>query len=151
MSKKNIAISACLLGHPCRYDGASKEYKQIGELEKYYHFVPICPECLGGLTTPRIPSEIIGDKVINKEGFDNTCYFIKGAKVALGIYHNNNCVFAIFKEFSPSCGVNMVYDGTFSNKKIKGMGICAKLFEENGIKVYTEDDIDELIKEAKDA
>ena len=151
MPKKNIAISACLLGTPCRYDGKSKEYKGIKELEQYYNLIPICPECLGGLSTPRVPSEIVNGKVINKEGFDNTLCFTNGAKKALTIYEDNNCAFAILKESSPSCGANWIYDGSFSGKKIKGMGICAKMFEEKGIKVYTEDDIDKIIKEAKDA
>ena len=151
MSKVNIAISACLTGVACRYDGASKEYAKIKELEEKYNLVLICPECLGGLPTPRIPSEIVGDKVINKEGFDNTAYFINGAKEALSIYQKNNCAFAVLKESSPSCGVNMIYDGTFSGNKIKGRGLCAKMCEDFGIKVYTELDIDKLIKEGQDA
>ena len=151
MSKKNIAISACLTGLPCRYDGKSKEYAKIKELEDKYNLVLICPECLGGLPTPRIPSENVGDRVINQEGLDVTSYFINGAKRALAIYQENNCAFAVLKESSPSCGSNMVYDGTFSGHKIKGKGSCAKMFEDFGIRVYTEVDIDKLIKEDKDA
>ena len=151
MSKVNVAISACLIGDACRYDGLSKKYDRIDELKEKYNLIPICPECLGGLSTPRIPSEIIGNKVINKDGFDNTIYFESGAKKALAIYKENNCAFAILKESSPSCGVNMIYDGSFSGKKIKGIGICAKLFVNFGIKVYTENDIDDLLEEDKDA
>lgn len=147
MSKVNIAISACLLGMACRYDGASKTYNKIEELKEKYNLIPICPEVLGGLSTPRSPSEIIGDKVINKDGFDNTNYFLEGAKKALDICIKNNCKIAILKESSPSCGVNLIYDGSFSGKKIKGMGITSRQLTSFGIKIYTEDDIDKLLRE----
>ena len=147
MSKVNIAISACLLGQKCRYDGASKTYEKIGELKEKYNLIQICPEVLGGLSTPRVPSEIVGDRVINKEGLDNTIYFNNGAKKALDICLRNNCKIAILKESSPSCGVNLIYDGSFSGKKIKGMGITSRQLRAFGIKIYTEDDIDKLLKE----
>ena len=147
MSKVNIAISACLLGKNCRYDGASKTYEKIDELKEKYNLIPICPEVLGGLSTPRVPSEIVGDKVINKDGFDNTMYFVNGAKKALDICIKNNCRIAILKESSPSCGVNLIYDGSFSGKKIKGMGITSRQLKAFGIKIYTEDEIDNLLKE----
>ena len=147
MSKVNIAISACLLGQNCRYDGASKTYNNIDKLKEKYNLIPICPEVLGGLSTPRCPSEIIGDKVINKEGFDNTNYFLAGAQKALDICIKNNCKVAILKESSPSCGVNLIYDGSFSGKKIKGMGITSRQLIAFGIKIYTENDIDKLLKE----
>ena len=147
MSKVNIAISACLLGQSCRYDGASKTYEKIDELKEKYNLIPICPEVLGGLSTPRVASEIVGDKVINKDGFDNTIYFHNGAKIALDICIKNNCKIAILKESSPSCGVNLIYDGSFSGKKIKGMGITSRQLIAFGIKIYTEDDIDKLLEE----
>ena len=147
MSKVNIAISACLLGQNCRYDGASKTYEKIDKLKEKYNLIPICPETLGGLSTPRVASEIIGDKVINKDGFDNTMYFVNGAQKALDICIKNKCKIAILKESSPSCGVNLIYDGSFSGIKIKGMGITSRQLIAFGIKIYTEDDIDILLKE----
>lgn len=142
MFKTNILISACLLGSNCRYDGKSKYYQGIEALKEKYNLIPVCPEVLGGLSIPRIPSEIINGKVINKEGIDNTIAFLKGANKALDLYYENNCAFAILKESSPSCGLNLIYDGSFSGKKVKGMGITALHFIKNGIKVYTEDDIE---------
>lgn len=147
MSKVNIAISACLLGQKCRYDGASKTYNKVSELKEKYNLIPICPEVLGGLSIPRVPSEIVGDKVINKDGFDNTMYFVNGAQKALDICIKNNCKIAILKESSPSCGVNLIYDGSFSGKKVKGMGISSRQLKAFGIKIYTEDDIDKLLEE----
>ena len=79
--------------------------------------------------------------------FDNTFFFLEGAKKALAIYQENNCAFAILKESSPSCGSSLIYDGSFSGKKIKGMGICALLFKQNGIIIYSEDDIERLLEE----
>lgn len=151
MQKKNIVISACLLGKNCRYDGKSKEYARIEELKEKYNLFPVCPEVMGGLPTPRVASENIGDKVFNQDGIDNTTFFNKGASKALEVYYNNKCEFAILKESSPSCGSNKIYDGTFSGKKIPGMGVTAKLFKENGIKIYTEEDIDYLLKEDRNA
>ena len=101
----------------------------------------ICPEQLGGLTTPRKPSEINKDKVINEIGEDVTLNFEKGAKEVLKIAKIYNVNKAILKEGSPSCGVNKIYDGTFSGNKINGMGICASLLKENNIKVISSEDL----------
>lgn len=147
MQKKNIAISACLLGNNCRYDGKCKKCDKVDMLKEKFNLIPVCPEVLGGLPTPRVASENVGDKVFNQDGFDNTKFFLEGAKKSLAIYQENNCIFAVLKESSPSCGSHLVYDGTFSGKKIKGMGVTAKMFCENGIKVYNEDDIECLLEE----
>lgn len=147
MSKVNIAISECLLGYNCRYDGKTKYFPKVELLKEKYNLIPICPEVLGGLPTPRVASEIVGDKVLREDGLDNTLYFMTGAKKALEIYKANNCKAAILKESSPSCGLNLIHDGTFSGKKIKGMGITCRQFIANGIKIYTEDDIDKLLEE----
>lgn len=132
-----ICVSKCLLGHNCRYDGKNMKNDAIIEYLKDKEYVEVCPECLGGLSTPRNPSEIIGDKVVSNCGVDVTKEFYKGAYEALEIAKKAGCKCAIFQENSPSCGVNQVYDGTFTGKKVNGQGITTKVFKENGIEVIS--------------
>lgn len=134
----NILISACLLGVACRYDGKSKEVERIKSLISKYNLIPICPEQLGGLPTPRVPSERNGDRVINSEGKDVTYEYKKGAEEALRIAKIFNCSIAILKAKSPSCGNGEIYDGSFSKTLTIGNGITADLLLEHGIKVLTE-------------
>ncbi len=134
-------ISACLIGVPCRWDALSKQQDKIIEIFKQGELIPLCPEQLGGLATPREPSEIVGDRVLSKNGKDVTDEFYGGAKIILGIAKELNCTQAILKAKSPSCGCGKIYDGTFSGKLINGDGITAKLLKENGIEVITEEDI----------
>lgn len=138
-----VLISACLLGKPCRYDGRSKPCEKVIELASRddAEVIEICPEQLGGLPTPRVPSEIVGEKVISRDGRDVTEFFVSGARAALEIARENDCKYAILKSLSPSCSVCGVYDGSFSGKVVDGMGVTAKLFAENGIKVFSENDI----------
>lgn len=140
-SKANIAVSACLLGHNCKYNGNNNYCPKLEELREKYNFIDICPEVLGGLPTPRVPSEILGDKVINKEGLDVTKNYNKGAQLALEKVLANNCSLAILKTKSPSCGCGKIYDGTFSKTIINGDGVTTKLFKEHNIQVLTEEDI----------
>ena len=134
-------ISACLVGIPCRWDAVSKPKEKIIEMLKLGEVIPLCPEQLGGLTTPREPSEIVGDMVISKSGKDVTEEFHRGAKITLDIAKELNCTKAILKAKAPSCGCNKIYDGTFSRKLISGDGITAKLLKENGIEIITEEEI----------
>lgn len=131
----NVLISACLLGRACRYDGKSK--KCIGTVDGL-NWIPVCPECDGGLPTPRAPAEIVGDRVINSSGVDVTAEYEKGAAIALQTAAKNDCRIAVLKERSPSCGTNGVYDGSFSGKLCDGMGVTARLLSENGIRVVGE-------------
>ena len=130
-----------MLGINCRYDGKNNKNDKLFELFKQGKLIPVCPEQLGGLSTPRVPSEIQGKKVFDKNGKDVTQNFIKGAKETLYIAKALGCKEAILKENSPSCGVNFVYDGTFTNKKIKGEGITTRLLKANGIRVTSEKEI----------
>ena len=138
-----IIVSACLLGRPCRYDGRSKPCGRIISLKERsdVEIIEICPEQLGGLPTPREPSEICGDKVISRDGKDLTEFFERGAKEALKIALENGCSYAILKSLSPSCSPSGVYDGSFSGKATHGMGVTARLFRENGITVVSENEI----------
>lgn len=140
-NKENIVVSACLLGHNCKYNGGNNYCSKLEQLKEQYNFIDVCPEVLGGLPTPRIPSEIKGNKVINKEGIDVTDNYNKGALLALEKALKNNCKRAILKAKSPSCGCGKVYDGSFSSTLIDGDGITSKLFKEHNIQVFTEEEI----------
>lgn len=133
--------SACLLGKNCRYDGKSKPNKKVLELSKKEKLFPVCPEELGGLPTPRIPSEIRDGRVVTKDGEDVTEKFKKGAEETLKIAKENNITEAILKQESPSCGCGKIHDGTFSGKVIDGWGITADLLRKNGIKVISEEEL----------
>ena len=138
-----ILVSACLYGECTKYDGTNNilkhplflKWKNMGEL------IPVCPEVLGGLSTPRPCSEIIGTKVVNTQGNDVTDNFNKGAEETLRIAKDNHVVFAILKQGSPSCGCKKICDGTFSGTKIPGMGVTARMLTDNGIVVFDEDDM----------
>ncbi len=136
--KENILISACLLGEGCRYDGKSKPCPKIMKLKEKYNLIPVCPEVLGGLETPRTPCEIQFGKVISAGGEDRTKEYKKGAEITLEIAKRHNCTYAILKSKSPSCGKGKIYDGTFSKTLTDGNGITAQLLTENGIEVYSE-------------
>lgn len=137
-------ISACLAGINCKYDGGNNYVPKIVQLLKEKKAILVCPEQMGGLTTPRLPSEIIcngGDiKVVNIKGEDVTEEFIKGAEETLKIAKLIKAKCAILKSKSPSCGKGKIYDGTFQNKLVEGNGITANLLQKNGIIVYTEEE-----------
>lgn len=133
-----FAVSACLCGVCCRYDGKTKCIPEIKKLYDDKKAVMVCPEVMGGMPVPRKPSEIVGDMVIDSSGEDNTEYFLKGARAALEMCKKYNVKKAILKQNSPSCGTNHIYDGTFSGVLINGMGVTARLFAENGIEVSAE-------------
>jgi uncharacterized protein YbbK (DUF523 family) len=143
----NILISACLLGINCRYDATSKTIPELEELMVKHTLIPVCPEQLGGLSTPRNPAETQGDLVFDKDSVDVTEEFIKGAEETLKIAKLYNCKYAILKERSPSCGSGKIYDGTFSKILIDGDGFAAKLLKKNGIKVLGESEISSKIHE----
>lgn len=142
---EKILISACLIGDKCRYDGHTNYTPQYKDLLEKYELIPFCLEVEGGLTIPRLPSERKGNIVINQKGKDVTKYFLNGAEKALNICKYLNIKIAVLKDGSPSCGVHEIHDGNFTNNKIKGKGILTELLEKNGIKVYSEKEIDELL------
>ncbi|MBQ4585089.1 MAG: DUF523 domain-containing protein [Clostridia bacterium] len=141
---KKILVSACLLGIPCRYDGKSNPNQEVISLKDKFELIPICPEVLGRLPTPRIPAEIQGERVVRSDGVDVTLEYIEGAKKALEIAKEKDCDLAILKAKSPSCGNREIYDGTYTKTLIKGKGITVKLFEKNGITVINESEIHKL-------
>ena len=142
-----ILISGCLLGVCCRYDGASKPHPLAEELSKKHELVPVCPEQLGGLATPRLPAERQGDRIVAKSGVDVTAQYRRGAEESLKICRLLGCDAAVLKERSPSCGSGEIYDGTFSKSLTAGDGMTAALLKENGIRVIGESQIAEFLKE----
>ena len=161
-----ILISSCLLGEDVRYDGGNSSiaYEPSYTFSQKELFMDIlceneiysfCPEVSGGLPIPRIPSEIISMKkpfkIENKEGEDVTINFLLGAKNALELCQNEGIKVALLKANSPSCGNINIYDGTFSGKLVPGEGISAKLLRENGIKIFNEKQLLELIKFVKES
>ena len=143
----NILVSACLLGINCRYKGDGRQDDRILELAKRHTLIPVCPEQMGGLPTPRDPAEQQRDRVVSKAGVDVTAHYRSGAEAALKIALLNGVRIAILKSRSPSCGSGQIYDGSFGGKLIPGDGLCAALLKKNGIRVYTEEDMDALTLE----
>lgn len=142
--KEALLISACLLGIDCRYDGKNNHLDNatIKKLNKKYHLVAVCPEQMGGLATPRVPSEIQADgRVLDKNGKDVSSCFIKGAEIACSLAHMHNAKKALLKANSPSCGNKQVYDGLFRGRAVPGKGIAAEMLEKQGITVFNENEI----------
>ncbi len=147
--KKSVLISACLMGIDCKYNGENNLNPELIDLMTHFNdlsFIPVCPEQLGGLTTPRTPCEIQqGSRiVITESGADVSAMFTKGAKETLKLAELCHCESAILKENSPSCGSSTIYDGTFSHRKIPGQGLTACLLAQNGVKVFSENQLEEF-------
>jgi uncharacterized protein YbbK (DUF523 family) len=136
-----IIVSACLAGVQCRYDGAGKPCEAVIRLVAEGKAMPVCPEQLGGLPTPRLSSEIRDDKVVRKDGVDVSDEFNRGAQEALALAKLVGAKTAILKSRSPSCGSGKIYDGSFTGTLINGNGIFVALCKSNGIELKTEEEI----------
>ncbi len=130
-----VLVSACLLGHNCKYNGKNNLNSKIVELLKTHEVIPVCPEMFGGLSCPRIPCEKVGDRILDKEGNDCTKQFIKGAEEALNIAKEKQVDFAILQKRSPSCGNSVIYDGTFKGNLIAGNGVFAQKLQSLNIPI----------------
>ena len=137
---EKILVSKCLAGFNCRYDGGNNLVPEIRQLVEDGLAVTACPEQLGGLPTPRIPSERIGGRVVNREGADVTDEFKAGAEAALRIALENGCRAAILKSRSPSCGKGCIYNGQFTGELVPGNGVTTDLLLHHGIEVLTEEE-----------
>ncbi|MET4692179.1 DUF523 domain-containing protein [Endozoicomonas lisbonensis] len=147
---EKVLISACLLGRPVRYNGKSLtvESKHLNEWQQQGRLVAICPEMEGGLSVPRAAAEIVdgqaGDvvdgtaEVITIEGDNVTSPFMRGAQKVLSLCQMHNIKIAILAEGSPSCGSTEVYDGSFSGRRIAGMGVTSALLERHGVEVFSQ-------------
>lgn len=138
-----ILVSACLLGKNCKYNGGNNLNQGVLGFIEGHEVIGVCPEQLGGLSTPRLPAEMVEGIVTNKEGISVDAEFRKGAQTALAAALEKKVDLAILQSRSPSCGVKEIYDGSFSGKKIKGQGVFAKLLSARGIKVLDAEDIAE--------
>ena len=143
-----LLISACLLGLPCRYDGKSKPLPEdaLARLRAKFDLVPVCPEQLGGLPTPRTPSERRGARVVMRSGEDVTAQYRRGAESTLEIARLTGADAALLKERSPSCGKGTICDGSFTGTLTSGDGVTAEILRKAGFAVYGESEIDTLCK-----
>lgn len=139
-------ISSCLVGINCKYNGSNTCNEKLHTLMLSGQAIPVCPEVLGGLSIPREPCEIVGEKVAGKSGQDYTRQFQDGADKTLQICRTLGISIAILQSRSPSCGYGKIYDGTFSGSFVEGNGITADLLSKNGILVYTESNWNEITK-----
>ena len=139
-------VSACLAGLPCRYDGGGNACGAVVALVDAGLAVPACPETLGGLPVPREPCEQRGGRVVGRDGVDRTEAFLRGSRKALAVALAHGCRAAILKSRSPSCGCGRIYDGTFSRTLTQGMGTWARLLQEAGLDLYTEENLPPLEK-----
>lgn len=144
-----VCVSACLLGKNCKYNGGNNYNEAVAQFVKDKEVVSVCPEQLGGLPTPRVPSEIVhfdssaeSCRVMNKAGVDVDDAFRKGAALAAEKAIAEHVELAVLKANSPSCGVHHVYDGTFTGTIVEGKGVFAALMEAHGIQVIDENDIE---------
>lgn len=136
-----IIVSACLAGIPCRWDGKSKSDERVMRLVREGKALPLCPEQLGGLTTPRESAEIRAGRVFSKSGTDVTAQFQRGAEIVWETARQCGCSEAILKARSPSCGSGRIYDGSFSGGLVDGDGLTARLLKKKGILVRTEEEL----------
>lgn len=141
----NVLVSACLMGFRCRYDGGTQRLACLDALRERHVLIPVCPEVMGGLPTPREPSEIRDGRVMSRDGRDVTLVFLRGAQEAARLAQACGCECALLKERSPSCGLGKVYDGTFSGTLTDGDGLCARLLADCGLRVIGESRAEELL------
>lgn len=130
-----IMVSACLLGENCKYNGGNNNNEKVKAFCQGHEIIPVCPEVLGGLPTPRVPAEIVAGVVTNKDGINVDSQFRLGADKALQLAKDNEVDLVILQSRSPSCGVKQIYDGSFLGKLIFGNGIFADLLIKNNFSV----------------
>ena len=143
--RERILISACLLGVNCRYDGGGKAIPELAELMELCELIPVCPEQLGGLSTPRAPSERAGVRVRTRDGRDVTGAFARGAAEAVKLAERFGARRALLKERSPSCGRGTIYDGSFTGGLRPGDGVAAEALAARGVEIYGESRARELM------
>ena len=145
-NKPRVLVSLCLLGVSCRYDGRPNGCEGLDALMERAELIPVCPEQLGGLPTPRVPAERRGDGVFSRDGRDVTAAFQRGAAAAGRLADRFGVRYALLKARSPSCGSGEIYDGTFTGARVPGDGVTAEALKARGIAVFTEQTVHELIE-----
>lgn len=139
-----LLVSACLLGANCKYSGDHNYCPAVARLSERHTLIPVCPEQLGGLPTPRTPAERVGERVMTENGRDVTEQYRRGAEEAVKLAKLLGAEGAVLKFRSPSCGCGTIYDGTFSHTRIPGNGVAAQALLDLGLPVWTEENIDDL-------
>ena len=141
-----VAVSHCLLGCPCRYDGASKPDARVRAFAELpgIDVVPLCPERASGLPVPRPPAERVGERVLLADGTDVTDAFRQGSEAEAARAIEARCEAAILKAKSPSCGTGLVYDGTFSGTRTAGWGTMAQILRDAGVRCLSEEGVEGL-------
>ena len=150
--RRRLLISACLCGSRCKYDGGANTLPEetLTALKKRYRLVPVCPEVAGGLPVPRMPAERKGERIVTCAGGDVTEAYGRGAETALKLAGKFGCRAALLKHRSPSCGNSLIYDGTFTSTLIKGRGTAAEILMKEGIPVYNENEVNEILPAEKE-
>ena len=136
-----IAVSACLLGHNCKYSGGNNRSQKVLDYIEGHEVIPVCPEVAGGMPVPRVPVELKDNKAINRDGEDVTVFFRRGVEQEMKKMQDIDL--AILQPRSPSCGCKQIYDGTFTKNLIEGKGMFAQALEEAGIPMMDGDDVPE--------
>lgn len=139
-----IAVSACLLGENCKYNGGNNYNEKVMEFVKGHEVIGICPELLGGLPVPREPAEIVDGIVRTKDGASVNEEFRHGAEAAMNIIEENDIELVILQSRSPSCGAKKIYDGTFSGNLIVGQGVFAQMLAKRNYKTVDVSDLDKI-------
>lgn len=152
-----ILVSSCLAGLEVRYNATHCLNSKVRQLVEEKKAITVCPELLGGFSTPREPAEIVGGvgedvldgnaRVLESSGRDVTDFYIKGAYLTLEKAQEYQATIVVLKENSPSCGSSMIYNGEFQGKKILGNGVTAALLRRNGIRVISEEGLLDLLQE----
>ena len=140
-----VLVSACILGENCKYNGKNNRNRLAINLLKNYEIIPICPEMLVGMKTPRPCAEIVNGVVTDENGNDVNSEYMQAAEIALSKIENDDIELAVLQSRSPTCGVNQIYDGSFSGKLIPGMGLFAQALKQKGYKVV---DVESFIDES---
>ena len=138
-----IAVSACLLGHNCKYSGGNNRSQKVLDYIEGLEVIPVCPEVTGGMPTPRVPVELKDSKAINRDGEDVTEFFQRGVEKTMEKLDGQKIDLAILQPRSPSCGCKQIYDGTFTKTLINGKGMFAQALADAGISMMDGDDIPE--------
>ena len=141
---KKLMISACLMGINCRYDGGNTRLSCLNELKEQFELIPVCPETLAGLPCPRHPLEISKDRVYNNQKEDMTEVFHHGADLAMKAWQEAGCPAVLLQSRSPSCGKGLIYDGSFTGRKIPGNGVFAQKLLDANAEVYSELELDKI-------
>ena len=146
-----LLVSACLLGFNCKYSGGNNALpvETLEMLRMKYRLIPVCPEVMGGLPTPRTPSERRGERVVTRDGRDVTAEYEKGAEHALRLAERYGCRAALLKSRSPSCGSGEIYDGSFTGRTVPGQGVTAEALTAAGIAVYDENALEDFLEALK--